>query len=79
MFKNMYSNVAQSVAQGLLVSNMKVKNLIEKLKGYEDFEVEAVYAEESKPTDKFLNIHSFRVVDIADIGYSEKVILLDLE
>lgn len=56
-----------------------MKDLIEKLKGYEDFEVEAVYAEESKPTDKFLNIHSFRVVDIADIGHSEKVILLDLE
>ena len=56
-----------------------MKDLIEKLKGYEDFEVEAVYAEESKPTDKFLNIHSFRVVDIADIGYSDEVILLDLE
>lgn len=58
---------------------MKAKDLIEKLKGYEDFEVEATYVDDSKPTDKFLNVHSFRVVDIADIGHSEKVISLDLE
>lgn len=75
----MWVITALTAAQRWMVIDMKVKDLIEKLKGYEDFEVEAVYVEESKPTDKFLNIHSFRVVDIADIGYSEKVILLDLE
>lgn len=58
---------------------MKAKDLIEKLKGYEDFDVEAIYVDDSKPTDKFLSVHSFRVVDIADIGHSDKVILLGLE
>lgn len=57
---------------------MKVRDLIEKLKNYEDFEVEAVYVDNSN-VGKFMNIATFKVVDIADIGYSEKVVLLDLE
>ena len=58
---------------------MKVKDLIEKLKNYEDFEVEAVYVDNSSSENKFMNLSTFKIVDIADIGYSDKVIVLDLE
>ena len=58
---------------------MKVKDLIEKLKNYEDFEVESVYVDNSSSENKFMNLSTFKIVDIADIGYSDKVIVLDLE
>lgn len=58
---------------------MKVQDLIEKLKGYEDFEVEAVFVNNANPNGKFMDLSTFKVIDIADIGYSDKVIVLDLE
>lgn len=58
---------------------MKVKDLIEKLKNYEDFEVEAVFVNYANLNGKFMDLSTFKVIDIADIGYSDKVIVLDLE
>lgn len=57
---------------------MKVKELIEKLKGYEDFDLEAVRVNEIQK-DKFMNITTFNVSDVADIGYSSKVVVLELD
>lgn len=50
---------------------MKVKDLIEQLSGFEDFEVEIMVG----CPDRF-NYHSYNEVEIADIGHSDKVILL---
>ena len=58
---------------------MKVQDLIERLKGYEDFELEAVFINNSNLNGKFMDLSTFKVIDIADIGYSDKVIVLDLE
>lgn len=58
---------------------MKVQDLIERLKGYEDFELEAVFVNNSNLNGKFMDLSTFKVIDIADIGYSDKVIVLDLE
>lgn len=58
---------------------MKVEDLIKKLKGYEDFEVEAVFVNNANPNGKFMDLSTFKIIDIADIGYSDKVIVLDLE
>ncbi len=58
---------------------MKVQDLIERLKGYEDFELEAVFVNNANPNGKFMDLSTFKVIDIADIGYSDKVIVLDLE
>ena len=52
---------------------MKVKQLIEMLQDYEDFEVEF------RITDgysTFPNIRTFSVNQLEDIGYSDKVIVL---
>lgn len=57
---------------------MKVKELIEKLKGYEDFDLEAVHVNEIQK-DKFMNITTFNISDVADIGYSSKVVVLELD
>ena len=58
---------------------MKVKDLIEKLKGFEDFEIEGVFVDTSNPDSKFMNVQTFKINDVGDIGYSSKVIQLDLE
>jgi hypothetical protein len=58
---------------------VKVQDLIERLKGYEDFELEAVFVNNANPNGKFMDLSTFKVIDIADIGYSDKVIVLDLE
>ena len=58
---------------------MKVQDLIERLKGYEDFELEAVFVNNANLNGKFMDLSTFKVIDIADIGYSDKVIVLDLE
>ena len=52
---------------------MKVKELIEKLAGHEDFEIK--FCIEENTNSKFLNIRTFNV-DVIDIGYSDKVIVL---
>lgn len=51
---------------------MKGKDLIEKLKKYEDFDIEAVYSGEWQDGDLFLNIHYRKVDGITDVGYSDK-------
>ena len=56
-----------------------MQDLIERLKGYEDFELEAVFVNNANPNGKFMDLSTFKVIDIADIGYSDKVIVLDLE
>lgn len=59
---------------------MKVSELIEKLSPYEEFEVE--FEVEFVFTDgysKFPNVRSFAVEGIADIGHSDKVVLLSGE
>jgi len=58
---------------------MKAKDLIKILSEHPEFEIEACYVSEPKQGDKFLNISKFKVDDVADIGYSSKVILLNLE
>lgn len=53
---------------------MKAKELIEKLAGYEDFELKFLFLEKN-PKYNFLNGRTFTVEDI-DIGYSDNVIML---
>ena len=50
---------------------MRVKDLINKLSKYEDFELEFVDALQERYT-----LRSFKVDEITDIGHSDKVILL---
>ena len=53
---------------------MKAKELIEKLAGYEDFELKFLFLEKN-PKYNYLNGRTFTVEDI-DIGYSDNVIVL---
>jgi hypothetical protein len=53
---------------------MKAKELIEKLKGYEDFDLKFLFLEKN-PKYNYLNGLTFTVEDI-DIGYSDNVIML---
>lgn len=53
---------------------MKVSELIEQLKGCEDFEMEFLVAETVE--GNFPNFRVFSVTEINDIGYSDKVIVL---
>lgn len=60
---------------------MKAKELAEILMKNPDFEVDALYTEIYD--DKFgygaINYQTFEVVGITDVGYSEKVVTLDLQ
>ena len=60
---------------------MKVEQLIQQLLPYKNFEVEAVFSEvdETKTGFGALNYNKFKVVDVADIGHSSKVVILDLQ
>ena len=58
---------------------MKVKDLIKELEGFEDFEIEGVFVDTSNPNNKFMDIQTFKIVGVSDIGYSSKVVQLDLE
>ena len=55
---------------------MKAKELIELLQGYEDFDVEFVFTD---GYNIFPNIRKFKNLTLGDIGYSDKVIVLDGE
>ncbi len=55
---------------------MKVKDLMDALKDFEDFEIEGVFVESS---DTFMDVQTFKITGISDIGYSSKVIQLELE
>ena len=53
---------------------MKAKELIEKLAGHEDFDLK--FCIEDKNTDsKFLSIRTFDI-EVTDIGYDDKVVVL---
>lgn len=52
---------------------MKCGDLIRRLERFKDFDIEIVI---SDITDDKLNVRTFKDVDIADIGYSDKVVLL---
>ncbi len=55
---------------------MKVSELIEKLSPYMEFDVEFVFTD---GYSKFPNVRSFAVKEVADIGHSDKVVLLSGE
>lgn len=55
---------------------MKVSELIEKLSPYVEFDVEFVFTD---GYSNFPNVRSFAVEGIADIGHSDKVVLLSEE
>lgn len=55
---------------------MKAKKLIELLQPYKDFDVEFVFSE--IVNDK-LHVRTFKDLEIADIGYSDKVVLISGE
>ena len=55
---------------------MKSKELIEKLKEYEDFDVEFVFSEKPQEGDHFLTVRVFANIDICDVGHSNKVVRL---
>lgn len=52
---------------------MRVKDLINKLSKYEDFELEFVFVD---ALQERYTVRSFKIDEIADIGHSDKVILL---
>ena len=60
---------------------MKCKELIEKLKEYEEFDVEFVFSEKPKEGDcfRFLTIRVFENIDICDVGHSNKIVRLSGE
>lgn len=51
---------------------MKAKELIGKLKGYDDFDIEFVFSEKMK--GEWPTYRVFGNVEIADIGHSDKII-----
>ena len=53
---------------------MKAKELIEKLKMFEEFDVEFHFTD---GYSKFPNIRKFSIDEICDVGYSDKVVVLD--
>lgn len=55
---------------------MKANKLIELLKPYQDFDVEFVFSE---IVSEKLNVRTFKDLEIADIGYSDKVVLISGE
>ena len=58
----------------MLGGRMKAKELIEKLAGYEDFDLKFCIVD--KNTDsKFLSVRTFDI-EVIDIGYSDKVVVL---
>ena len=55
---------------------MKGKELIEQLKGYEDFDIEFSFSE---CNNNGYNLRTFENITIGDIGHSSKTIKLDGE
>lgn len=60
---------------------MKAKELAELLLKNPDFQVKAMYVDTSQCSVEHLypEYHSLNITGIADIGYSDKVIVLDCE
>lgn len=55
---------------------MKAKELIELLKGYPDFEIEASFLNEDG-SSYGISLQNFELNGLADVGHSDKVIKLD--
>lgn len=55
---------------------MKVSELIKKILPYEDFEVQFIFTD---GCSVFPNVRSFEIEGIADIGQSDKMVLLSGE
>ena len=55
---------------------MKAKELIEKLKNYEDFDIEFHFTD---GFSRFPNIRRFSVDCVEDLGHSDKVIIISGE
>lgn len=58
---------------------MKGRDLIEKLKDYEDFDIKFIFSEEPCNGSYFPTIRHFEDLDVGDIGYSDKVVFLSGE
>lgn len=56
---------------------MKAKELAEKLLEHPNFEVESIFVDYFSE-NTYPKYHNLKVVGVADIGYSDKVIVLDL-
>lgn len=56
---------------------MKAKELAEKLLEHPDFEVKSIFIDYFSG-NTYPKYHNLKVVGVADIGYSDKVIVLDL-
>lgn len=56
---------------------MKAKELAEKLLEHPDFEVKSIFIDYFSG-NTYPKYHNLKAVGIADIGYSDKVIALDL-
>ena len=56
---------------------MKAKELAEKLLEHPDFEVKSIFVDYFSGTI-YPKYHNLKVIGVADIGYSDKVIILDL-
>lgn len=57
---------------------MKAKELANKLLENPDFDVKATFVDYFS-SDKWPRYHNLKITGIADIGYSDKVIILDLD
>ena len=58
---------------------MKAKELAEELLKHPDFDVELIYMTFERDGILFPDIYKYKIKGIADIGYSDKVIILDGE
>jgi hypothetical protein len=56
---------------------MKVKDLIQQLEGFEDFDIEAVTSK-INDSEYGLTVETFKTEGITEIGYSEKLLLLSI-
>lgn len=55
---------------------MKVRDLINELKSLEDFDIE-FHFDDSKSSSEYFNFRKFSNINICDISYSDKLIVLE--
>jgi hypothetical protein len=58
---------------------MKAKELAEELLKHPDFDVELIYMTFERDGIPFPDIYKYKIKGIADIGHSDKIIILDGE
>jgi len=59
------------------IEEMKVKDLIEALKGLEDYDVETNFWGHELENYTSLGVHTFELKGITDVGVSDKVVILN--